>query len=310
MHFETLAMTPYKLSPKHFIKQDSQQIASFLKEKKEQQFTDTQTIDSFGNEWQRFHHFEAGELERIGQEYFDIVDEEMLNKNSTVLDIGCGSGRWSKYVSSRAGFVEAIDPSEAVLVATEVLKDAENVRVTQAGIDEIPFEDNSFDFAFCLGVLHHLPNTSEALKKCVDKVKPNGYFLTYLYYNLDNRGVLYRLVFKTSNLIRQMVSCLPFRLKAVVCDVLAVVLYMPFVVLSRILSKIPLLKRIVPSLPLSYYCDKSFYIIRNDALDRFGTPLEKRYSKAEIREMMEAAGLTDIRFSENAPFWHGVGKKR
>jgi len=175
LHFEILAMIPYKLSPKHFIQQDSQQIASFLKEKKEQQFTDNKTIDSFGEEWQRFYQFEAEELERIGQEYFDIVGEEMLNKNSRVLDIGCGSGRWSKYVSSRAGFVEAIDPSEAVLVATEVLKDVKNVRVTQAGIDEIPFEDGSFDFAFCLGVLHHLPNTEEALKKCVDNVKPHIY---------------------------------------------------------------------------------------------------------------------------------------
>jgi len=94
-----------------------------------------------------------------------------------------------------------------------------------------------------------------------------------------------------------------------VCDVLAVGLYMPFVVLSRALSKIPLLKRIVPMLPLSYYRDKSFYMIRNDAQDRFGSRLEKRYSKAEIQTMMETAGLTDIRFSENAPFWHGVGRK-
>lgn len=303
-------MIPYNSTPKHTIEQSSTPVVSFLKQKKEQQFVDSETIDSFGEEWQRFYQFEAAELERIGQEYFDIVSEEMLNKDSKVLDIGCGSGRWSKYVSSRAGFVEAIDPSEAVLVATEVLKGVDNVRITQAGIDEIPFEDNSFDFAFCLGVLHHLPNTAEALKKCVDKVKPNGYFLTYLYYSLDNRGMAYRMIFKASNLIRQVVSRLPFRLKAVVCDVLAVILYMPFVVLGRVLSRIPLLKRVVPMLPLSYYRDKSFYIIRNDALDRFGTPLEKRYSKAEIQVMMEEAGLTDIQFSKNAPYWHGVGRKK
>ncbi len=302
-------MLPYSNTPKHSISSNSKQIASFLEEANEQQFTDNETIDSFGEEWQRFHEFEAEELERIGREYFDVVGEEMLNRDSVVLDIGCGSGRWSKYVSSRAGFVEAIDPSEAVLVAAKLLEENDNARVTQAGIDEIPFADNSFDFAFCLGVLHHLPNTAEAMKKCVDKVKPNGYFLTYLYYSLDNRGVVYRMIFEAANVLRRVVSRLPFRMKAVVCDVLAVVLYMPFVVLGRMLLKVPLLKRIVPKLPLSYYCDKSFYIIRNDALDRFGTPLEKRYSQAEIRQMMEDAGLVDICFSENAPFWHGVGRK-
>lgn len=302
-------MLSYSNQPKQSISSNSKPIASFLEEANAQQFADNETIDSFGEEWQRFHEFEAEELEQIGREYFDVVGEDMLNRNSVVLDIGCGSGRWSKYVSSRADFVEAIDPSEAVLVAAKLLEGNENVRVTQAGIDEIPFADNSFDFAFCLGVLHHLPNTAEAMKKCVDKVKPNGYFLTYLYYNLDNRGMIYRMIFEAANVLRRMVSRLPFRMKAVVCDFLAVVLYMPFVVLGRILLKVPFLKQIVPKLPLSYYCDKSFYIIRNDALDRFGTPLEKRYSQAEIRQMMEDAGLVDIRFSENAPFWHGVGRK-
>ena len=50
-------------------------------------------------------------------------------------------------------------------------------------------------------------------------------------------------------------------------------------------------------------------IIRNDALDRFGTPLEKRFSKKQIHEMMEEAGLDDIIFSPNEPYWHAIGKK-
>jgi hypothetical protein len=60
---------------------------------------------------------------------------------------------------------------------------------------------------------------------------------------------------------------------------------------------------------LSAYHNKSFFVIRNDALDRFGTPLEQRFSKIEIKQMMEKAGLTNIIFSNNMPYWHAVGQK-
>ena len=49
--------------------------------------------------------------------------------------------------------------------------------------------------------------------------------------------------------------------------------------------------------------------MRNDALDRFGTPLEQRFNKSEIKAMMESGGLKNIVFSANAPYWHAIGQK-
>jgi hypothetical protein len=48
--------------------------------------------------------------------------------------------------------------------------------------------------------------------------------------------------------------------------------------------------------------------MRTDARDRFGTRLEKRFTKEEVREMMERAGLTDIKFGDKV-FWTAVGIK-
>ena len=64
------------------------------------------------------------------------------------------------------------------------------------------------------------------------------------------------------------------------------------------------------SWPLSYYADKPFYVLRTDAYDRFCTPLEKRFSRSEIEQMMLSAGLGDISFSETAPYWVAVGRRR
>ena len=62
-------------------------------------------------------------------------------------------------------------------------------------------------------------------------------------------------------------------------------------------------------MPLGIYRHLSFYTMRTDALDRFGTRLEKRFTRYEITAMMKNAGLCDIKFSETAPFWCGVGVK-
>ena len=50
--------------------------------------------------------------------------------------------------------------------------------------------------------------------------------------------------------------------------------------------------------------------MRTDALDRFGTKLEHRFTRTQIQKMMENAGLEQIVFSGNEPFWCAVGVSR
>jgi len=65
----------------------------------------------------------------------------------------------------------------------------------------------------------------------------------------------------------------------------------------------------VNSIPLSYYRNRSYYTMRTDSRDRFGTPLERRFSRIEIENMLINAGLENISISETAPFWFAVGIK-
>lgn len=269
---------------------------------------DDEVVTSFGEEWLKFHAFQDNELEKLGKEYFDIVDDTILNKNTYVLDMGCGSGRYSKYIASKVGFIEAMDPSDAVGAANVLLKDVPNVRISKSSVDNIPFANNTFDFVMTIGVLHHIPDTLNAMKKCVEKVKQGGFFYVYLYYALDNRSLLFRFLFQLTNLLRLGVSSMPHGIKKFFCDMLAVVLYMPLILLGRILYRCGFKKAAI-SLPLSNYQNKSFFIIRNDALDRFGTKLEQRFSKVKIEEMMINCGLSNINFSNNEPYWHAIGKK-
>ena len=60
---------------------------------------------------------------------------------------------------------------------------------------------------------------------------------------------------------------------------------------------------------LSDYRNKPFYQIRNDALDRFGTRLEQRFSRQQIEDMLLESGFEDISFSEEMPFWTSISYK-
>jgi ubiquinone/menaquinone biosynthesis C-methylase UbiE len=270
---------------------------------------DKNTVNSFGEEWLKFNAFTEEEINIAGSQYFDIIDGTILNKNTTVLDLGCGSGRWTKFIANKVKIVEAVDPSEAVYSAYYTNIKESNVRITQASVSNIPFNDNTFDLVICLGVLHHIPDTQQALTDVVKKIKSGGKILLYLYYSLDNRGFLYKLLFNLSTVLRLLISKMPKTLKKITCDVIAIFIYMPFVLLTRLLQMLLGNKQWIKKIPLSYYCDKSFNIIRNDALDRFGTPLEQRFSKKEITSMMQIAGLSNITFSNNEPYWHMIGTK-
>ncbi|MGZ6540340.1 MAG: class I SAM-dependent methyltransferase [Bacteroidia bacterium] len=300
-------MLEYNQKPFTEIKFQDTKIQSFVNENDEH--VDVKTVKSFGEEWKKFDSFDDAEIKNIGNEYFDIVDEKILNKDAVVLDLGCGSGRWSRYMADRVKFVEAVDPSDAVMSAAKLNLDKSNIRVTQAGIDNIPFADESFDFIICLGVMHHLPQTAEALAKATLKLKRKGYFLLYLYYKLDNRGAIYKLLFKLSGSIRYLVSKLPSTIKKFICELIAIFIYMPLIFISRFVKLIFSKKNYYKYFPLSYYINKSFKVVRNDALDRFGTPLEQRFSKNEIESMMKKAGFTEIHFSDNEPYWHVLGKR-
>ncbi len=298
-------MIPYSKPPIYFFKVGDVSIAGFISD--DSRNIAKKTVTTFGEEWNKFKGFSEEEIRIAGEQYFDIVDDSILSAECIALDLGCGMGRWSRFIAPKVRFIEAVDPSMSVTTAFETLESFKNVRVTQAAVDNLPFENESFDFIFSLGVLHHIPDTQSALSEAVTKLKRNGYFLLYIYYALDDRGFLFRTLFHISDWVRKIIWPLPHAVKFILCDIIAFLLYMPLIGIARFFKFLGF--KFYKRLPLSYYCDKSLYIIRNDVLDRFGTPLEQRYTRQEIEGMMKKAGLDEIVFSDNQPYWHAIGKK-
>lgn len=270
---------------------------------------DHSTVVGFGEQWQIYDQSGLSPEERIEhfERYFRLFPWAMLPVDAQGFDLGCGSGRWASVVASRVGKLHCIDASaEALAVARTNLATLTNCEFHHASVDAIPLPDESMDFGYSLGVLHHVPRPPEALRGCVTKLRKGAPFLLYMYYAFDNQPGWYQAAWRVSDRLRRVICRLPRTAKVAVTMSIAATLYWP---LSRAARLAERAGWNVKSFPLSAYRNTSFYTMKTDALDRFGTALELRFTRSEIHDMMIKAGLTDVRFSDGAPYWCAVGSR-
>ena len=267
------------------------------------------TVDGFGDEWERFDQSQLSEDEHqdLFNRYFSVFTWGKLPENPTGFDMGCGSGRWAKLLAPREGTLYCIDPSSALDVARRNLADERNCNFHTKGVAEEVLPHDSQDCGASLGVIHHVPDTSAGIKACVNMLNPGAPFLRYLYYALDNRPFWFRSIWAASNVFRRIISKLTHKLRYGVSQVIAVCAYWPLARLAYLFESWGASKSFVDTFPLRAYRALSSYTMRTDALDRFGTRLEQRFTKKQIRTMMQDAGLAEISFSEENPHWVAVG---
>ena len=270
---------------------------------------DSKTVDSFGDEWKRFKQSgdNAEDLQRTFEQYFSVFPWEQISIDSQGADIGSGSGRWASFVAKRVCKLTCVDASaEALKVAKHNLREQRNCEFEEASVGALPFESGSLDFVYSLGVLHHVPDTAAAIGECARVLKPGAPLLLYLYYAFGNRPAWFGRLWRVSDSLRKSISQMPRPLKNFTCDALAAGVYLPVSSTAKWAERLGMN---VDHMPLAAYRNRSFYSMRTDSRDRFGTPLEQRFTREQITDMMEGANLEDIRFSNSEPFWCAVGTK-
>ena len=115
-----------------------------------------------------------------------------LIKNKIIAEIGAGSGRIVKQLSSfLPKKIYAIEPSKAIEVAKKNIKDSEvEVLFKKIPGQMINFK-NEIDYIFSLGVIHHIPEAEKVCKKIYDSLKPQGKFIVWLYGKEGNELYLF-----------------------------------------------------------------------------------------------------------------------
>lgn len=147
------------------------------------------TAEKFGWEWQHFNHEDSlyseqllGWLAPVRPEFF---------RGKIVLEGGCGKGRHTQ-LAARWGAREiiSVDLSGAVEPAFAATHDLENAHIIQADMYHLPVRP-VFDYAFSVGVLHHLPDPRGGFVSLAAKVKPGGHISAWVYGAENNDWIVH-----------------------------------------------------------------------------------------------------------------------
>ena len=253
------------------------------------------TLESFGYEWTSFDRIED-EDEDFWKRYFRGIDVEDLHGKSG-LDAGCGKGRFTYFVADHLESVVALDGSAAVESAVRNLSPFENVAIVKADLVKAPLAPASFDFIWCLGVLHHLSDPRLGFAKLAALLAPSGRLLVYVYSRSEGIDAR-RIGLAIARGMRSVTTRLPHPLLKVLSRPLAFLLYAVFVLPGAFGDK----RRIswLAGLPLGSYRQRPVRSLWLDTFDRLSAPIENRYTWADIEPWFRDERLTVESVREDA----------
>lgn len=263
------------------------------------------TAASFGFEWQHFAALRP-EWERNFLAYMQPRSAEFF-RGKRILDAGCGTGRHAYYAASYGAEVVAVDLSDAIDVARENTWAIGRVTTIQADLYRLPFADESFDFIYSIGVLHHLPDPEAAFRNLLRYLKPGGEIQIYLYWQPVDQP-LKRAMLSLVTAMRAVTTRLPHRLLYLLSHLLGAGVYGGFVLPYRLLRAARVTARLAERMPMRQYAGYPFRVCVNDQFDRFSAPIERRYTREEVEGWLRDAGLTEARVLPNWG-WLGSGRK-
>ncbi|HUI04012.1 MAG TPA: class I SAM-dependent methyltransferase [Acidimicrobiales bacterium] len=248
--------------------------------------TTARTLESFGFEWNTFDDVREEDAQ-FATVYFRDVDFDSL-RGKTGVDVGCGKGRYTRFLAPHLDGLVALDGSRAVEAAARNLREFPNVLVVRADLQRAPVSPGSVDFVTCLGVLHHLRDPRQGFAVLVRMLAPGGRLLVYLYSRPASAGAR-AAALAAARWLRAVTVRLPHRVLRVVSAPVAAVLYLGVVRLGALGERLgvgPL-----AGLPMAGYRGKPFRSLLLDTFDRLSAPVEHRYVWDELAPWFAEEGL-------------------
>jgi 2-polyprenyl-3-methyl-5-hydroxy-6-metoxy-1,4-benzoquinol methylase len=140
---------------------------------------------SFGAQWREFARtqLDSANGRRISEQRFADVTgwSPALLSGRSVLDVGCGAGRFTEIAVKWGARVTALDMSDAVYAARANVAHSERARFVQADARALPFAPGSFDFVFSIGVAQHTPDPLGFVRSVARMVRPGGRAALWIY---------------------------------------------------------------------------------------------------------------------------------
>jgi SAM-dependent methyltransferase len=263
------------------------------------------TAANFGWQWQHFTQEDTRYAEQFLGWIAPVTPEFFRDK--VVLEGGCGKGRHTQLAASwGARDVVGVDLSVAVETAFAATRSMPNVHIIQADIYRLPLA-RKFDYAFSVGVLHHLPDPRGGFLSLASKVKPGGH-LTGWIYGAENNEWIVRWV----NPVReQITSRMDRRVLLHLSKIPATCLYLATKLVYGPLNKngSSLAKHLFYNDYLRAIAPFGWREQHTIVFDHLVAPTAFYISRQEFEDWWRDAGASDVTITwHNKNSWRGTGK--
>jgi len=269
---------------------------------------DRVTKEKFSFAWSNFAQDEVKEAwHKDSFHYIRHIPDSVFYRKIG-LDAGCGSGSDAINISKRhAAKVVAFDIHDHMEITEKNIQEARDIALVRADISNPPFKLESFDFAYCFGVLHHLINPEEAFKRLSGCLKRGGHLIIYVYEDFSERSSIERAALKLVSLLRGITRRIPSAILYAICFILTPVVWICCSLPAAIMVKFRATRAIAERIPYRHTLNPACIVA--DLYDRFSPPIEKRYNRNQVKQWFLDESFEDVSII-NIRGWVAWGKKR
>jgi SAM-dependent methyltransferase len=245
-------------------------------------------------EWLRYGVTDFEENCRFFNDATGLAGADLCGK--TVLDAGCGMGRFMEVAASHGAHVVGLDLSRSVERARKTTRFPGQADFVQGDLMNPPFEVECFDVVYSIGVLHHTPSTRKAFAQIAPLVRKGGRISIWVYRTWEPEVPVSKASWAFSKLqawssdgVRALTTRLPHRLLHYLCLGLVPLGYLKYLADTN-----PVMKYLLaPVLLFPISPHPKWQVRLCDTFDWLAPRFQWKHTTPEVMKWFEEEGLAE-----------------
>jgi ubiquinone/menaquinone biosynthesis C-methylase UbiE len=227
--------------------------------------------------------------------------QEMINepivRGRIGIDIGSGCGYDTYIMATNNPSVKIVglDISDGIYKSKEINSRLKNACFIKGSALEIPIKENTFDFAYSFGVLHHTSDPEKCIRQIARVIKKGAPVFLYLYEDHSDNFIRY-LSIKIITVLRKVTTKIHPKMLYAISFLVSPFVAFLFTYPAKLIGLIKSEKDSVNKIPFNFGTHP--FSLAGDLYDRFSAPIEYRFNKKEAYALLNKNGFINIKIDK------------